>query len=260
MRRLALAILLLSSTMNALAAGVAASACPAAWGYGSHEGPAFWGQMDAAWVRCDTGRAQSPISITDAVRDQTLPALAVNYDAATRYPVVVQNNGHEIRVTPLFDASLEIDGVGTATLLQFHFHMPPEHQRPGVDAKGEVHFVHRGPDGKLIVIGALITAGAANPALEQLLQLLPGKCQSKKTTPDTQVAIRALLSKRLDDYYAYAGSLTTPPCDEGVSWIVLHDGITASAAQLERLRVAGVPNARPLQPRLGRKVSQRGSD
>jgi carbonic anhydrase len=243
--------------MPALAAGVAATACPTAWGYGAHEGPAFWGQMDPAWARCDTGRLQSPIAITDAVEDQTLPALAVNYDAATRYPVVVQNNGHEIKVTPLFDATLELDGVGTATLLQFHFHVPPEHQRPGVDAKGEVHFVHRGPDGKLIVVGALVSVGNANPAFDQLLELLPGKCQSKKSTPETQVAIRALLSARLDHYYAYQGSLTTPACDEGVSWIVLHDGITASAVQIERLRVAGVANARPLQPRLGRKVTFR---
>lgn len=239
-------------------AAAAGGTCPQPWGYGATNGPDLWGQMDPGWVECDTGRRQSPIDISGAELDATLPRLTVSYGEGT-YPVVLQNTGHDVKVTPLFAGTLE-GGPDTATLIQFHIHYPAEHAGIDRDARGELHLVHQLPDnGALIVLAVPVHEGASNPAFAKLLALLPGECRSRKTVdPREYVDLGALLPESLDRYSFYGGSLTTPACAQTVSWFVFSRGIAASADQIARFRAhPDARNARPLQPRLGREVTRR---
>jgi carbonic anhydrase len=217
--------------MVALAAG---TATPAA---GQHAHPPA--TKSPAADACTLGTEQSPIHISSAEAKRTpLPALAFDYHASK---ATVEHRGHAVQVNLTEDNALRLGDVDYK-LLQFHYHHPSEHLIDGKAAPLEVHLVHQNAAGNLAVVGVLFHEGAANPALATKLASI-GK--------DATVDPRELLPADLG-YFAYNGSLTTPPCSEGVKWLVLARPMTASAEQLAALQKQVEPNARAPQ-----KVNER---
>jgi len=212
------------------------------WSYSGEDGPAHWGDLAAEYATCGTGHMQSPIDLGDAEATGSIK-LAADYKAV---PLVVLNNGHTVQFNTEDGGTLTEAGV-TYDLLQVHFHAPSEHVVNGKPAPLEAHFVHRSKDGALSVIGVFIVEGKANPALATLIKYLP--TQVTPATPVEGVTINPndLLPASMA-MYRYMGSLTTPPCSEGVSWHVLSTDITASKERIEALSAVLHMNARPVQP------------
>ncbi|HEX4953339.1 MAG TPA: carbonic anhydrase family protein [Thermoanaerobaculia bacterium] len=227
------------------------AACATAWGYDGTKGPDFWGQLASEWQLCDSGKAQSPIRLQGMER-AALPEVQLHYPPSL--PYTLQHTSHELKVYPLLDARITYGG-NPAELLQFHVHTPAEHRFPDQpQAPAEIHFVHRQSNGKLLVLGVLVVEGAANAQLQKMIEARPPSvCQSNK--PAEPLALSELLPSP-NHYATYEGSLTTPPCDQGVTWVVLLRPIEATRAQLDALKV--VANDRGVQPLAGRKVRWRG--
>lgn len=222
------------------------------WSYTGESGPAHWGDLAPEYALCANGSAQTPIDIVPATND-ALPNPVVSYQSGA---VTVVNNGHTIQANAAPGNKIVVDGVEYA-LAQMHFHTPSEHQVNGVSALAEVHFVHKAVDGSLAVIGILIHAGRDdNSAWAPFVAALSPKVDdSVATTLDWP----ALLPTNLMTY-RYRGSLTTPPCTEGVYWMVLQTPVMLSDAQIAALTAAYNGNARPVQDVNDRTVTTDSSD
>jgi carbonic anhydrase len=179
-----------------------------------------------------------------------LPALQFQYSAAE--PAWV-NNGHTVQLNLPEGSSLKV-GERVFNLLQFHMHTPSEEAVGGKRFDMVAHFVHRDAQGQLGVVGVLFKRGKANPAWESVLAHLP-RAGETITVANFKLDLPALLPTDLS-YYAFDGSLTTPPCSEGVSWMVLKTPLTLSGAQLAAFRKLFAMNARPLQPGNGRVIQE----
>jgi carbonic anhydrase len=197
---------------------------------------------------CDSGRRQSPIDIV-ATQRRVLPDLQFNYRAA---PARVVNDGHTVRVR-FANGSHLLVGREHYTLQQFHFHMPGGDRVAGEDFPLAMHFTHKGGSGQLMALVVLFRLGAEHPALATLLPHLPQRGRPEHTLPSVQVDASQWLPAQ-GGYYAYVGSLTGPPCTEGVRWLVMKQALTLSPAQLAQLQALFPPNARPVQPLHGRLV------
>jgi len=221
------------------------------WGYSGAGGPAHWGDLQPEFKLCGEGQQQSPINIIDAV-DSDLPELTFNY-AATGLELV--NNGHTIKVNYAPGSSIRV-GSDEYKLLQFHFHSLSENAVDGQLFPAEAHLVHANAAGELAVVGVLFAEGDANPLLEKLWRHTPSKAQSTMSVA-SNVSVTELLPGSAE-YYAFSGSLTTPPCTEGVRWMVLKQPVTASAAQIKKFRsfFGDHDTNRPVQPLNGRIVYQ----
>jgi carbonic anhydrase len=217
------------------------------WSYQGATSPTNWGKISRDFATCELGGDQSPIDITGAVKGQPTQ-IAFNYQSS---PVNVVNNGRTILVNYDPGSTISIDGE-EYTLLQFHFHTPSEHKIAGKAAAMELHFVHRNPAGKLAVVGVMIDEGKENPAIAQVWQEIPAVGKTT-TLSHSKIDLSSLLP--IDRaYYTYAGSLTTPPCSEGVKWNILAEPITLSSAQIREFEKFYPINARPLQPNHTRRV------
>lgn len=210
------------------------------WGYQGEHGAEHWGELDPAFALCSTGRNQSPINI-DRALDAELPALQLDYSAASQQIV---HNGHTVQINFANGAVLQLDGQPFA-LKQAHFHAPSENTIEGKSFPLEAHFVHQSSDGQLAVIGLMFELGSDNPGLLAAWQGLPMKAGEQQTMTELP-ATQLLPSHR--DYYRFNGSLTTPPCSEGVRWLLLKQAVSLSAAQLARFTdsIEG-HNNRPVQ-------------
>ena len=137
----------------------------------------------------------------------------------------------------------------TFELAQFHVHTPSEHEINGARADLEVHFVHKNEKGELAVVGLLAKKGAANTVLAPFFANLPDKKDSPAVTANGATVDLAALVGNRKTYWAYEGSLTTPPCTEHVHWFVLDEPIEVSAEQIAAAKNAEHgPTARPIQP------------
>ncbi len=211
-------------------------------------GPQHWGELCVDWTPC-SGKVQSPINIVGAVDDATLSSIPQTY-AATATHIV--NKGHTIQFN--FDAgsSIVVDGL-TYDLLQFHTHTHSEHEVDGHTTPMEMHFVHKNTaTGKLAVIGVLVEEGAENAILEHFVHSLPATVDATFDATDTFNATDLMPSDK--SYFTYAGSLTTPPCSEIVTWIVMEHPIEASLDQIEHFEHLEHENARPVQALEGRVI------
>lgn len=220
------------------------------WGYTGKIGPQYWGDLSPAYIMCKIGKNQSPIDINDkdTVKACTEP-IEFHYVADTKYVV---NNGHTIKVVTKGESYIVVDG-RKFYLRQFHFHAPSEHTVNGKYYPFEAHFVHTDDEGNIAVIGVLYNLGEENPVLQRIWDAMPKKVGEKRILV-TKVNPYYLLPQN-KDYYRYDGSLTTPPCTEGVRWFVMKEPVTLSAKQLGLfMEVMGVPNNRPVQPINARKV------
>lgn len=208
------------------------------WSYADAE---HWGHLVDEFATCNTGAEQSPIDLTKAAPVAIDDAqLAYHPSAAT-----IVNNGHTVQVNLADAGTATIDG-HEYTLVQFHFHAPSEHTVDGEHTPVEVHFVHKDAEGKLAVIGVMVLTGAAHEGFGPVVAASPS--DSTEVPLAEPIDVRALLPVHLSAY-RYAGSLTTPPCSEGVTWSVLVEPIRWSAAQVKQLSAHfAEPNNRPVQP------------
>ncbi len=220
----------------------------ASWGYQGANGPDAWAQISFDYAACGAGVTQSPIDIA-ASDGASVHAIDFDYNIT---PLTIVNNGHTVQVNYAAGSSVEIAGKHY-DLLQFHFHTPSEHAIDGGRAAMEAHFVHKADDGELAVIGVMIENGDSNLALEEIWQHMPMQASADIPVPQVLLNARDLLPKG-DGYFRYMGSLTTPPCTEGVNWYVMQQPISVGTEQLAKFASAVGSNARPLQAQHNRLV------
>jgi carbonic anhydrase len=223
------------------------------WSYEEGEqAPDKWGKLSPKYTVCATGKEQSPIDIdsSKAVTSE-LPKLQFEY---TKIPLQIENNGHTIQINTNHQGGQLKIGNESYELIQFHAHTPAEESIDGKRAEMVVHLVHKNAAGKLAVVGVQFEeqADSENPFLATLWKVMP-KQEGDPVKFDTQIDVKDLLPAD-HNYYTFAGSLTTPPCSEGVKWIVLKQAVNFSAAQLEQFKEVFHHNARPIQPLNDRKV------
>ena len=243
------------------------------FGYSGEAKPENWSKISPEFRACAEGKNQSPIDVKDSVKPK-LPALEFKYSTLG---LNIVNNGHAVQVNYAKGSQLLPDGHhhapysaivhyepgsmlnhGDATfeLKQFHFHSPSEHTVNGKAVPLEMHLVHADQNGNLAVVGVLMREGAKdNAALAKLWAQMPGKAGDKNKL-DAKINVSTLLPKS-KEYYRYNGSLTTPPCSEGVRWYVLKEPVTVSKAQIEQFsKTVGFANNRPVQPVNARAILQ----
>ncbi|SFV51159.1 Carbonic anhydrase [hydrothermal vent metagenome] len=223
------------------------------WGYTGKEGPEFWGDLNPKYSMCKKGRSQSPINITkkDTLITEGLEPIKFEYQTSA-YEIV--NNGHSIQVNIKDGSFIEIDGK-KFKLKQFHFHSPSENRIEGKSFPLEAHFVHVAKDGSIAVVAVLFENGKENPYIKKIWEKMPKK-EAKKSFELSAQDINKLLPKD-KKYYRFSGSLTTPPCSEGVRWFVLKEYPEVSMEEvMEFTHTMHHANNRPTQPLNARKVLQ----
>ncbi len=218
------------------------------WGYLGEAGPENWAKLDSKFAMCGQGRNQSPIDLSDLIKADLKPLKFEYKEGATH----IINNGHAVQVDYAAGSFLIVEG-RTFELKQFHFHSPSENLIKGKQFPLEVHLVHADKNGNLAVIAVMFEEGPPNPLLTKLWQMMPVKVDEKIALPAGLSATEMLPPDRT--YYRYNGSLTTPPCTEGVWWLVLKKPATVSKAQVEQFsKRLGFANNRPIQPLNARPV------
>lgn len=218
------------------------------WGYSGAGRPEIWGELDKSYATCKTGQAQSPIDIT-ASAPTVVESITFNYRAT---PLKIVNNGHTIQVNTNPESSITLHGK-KYTLVQFHFHSPSEHTMHGKHAVMELHLVHKNDEGQLAVVGVLMQPGKPHPLLKTLVEQLPANVNQEQVIQSVRLNPKNLLP-RATQYYHYNGSLTTPPCSEGVAWFVMKTPLEVSAEQVAQFTAVMHQNARPVQPLHNRVV------
>ena len=216
------------------------------WGYDGNQGPGHWSELSADFSNC-AGKYQSPVDLRDFV-DAPLPALAFDYRPGGR---TLRHTGHALQVDYDSGSSLSVEGRVYA-LRQVHFHAPSENTIEGRAFPLEAHLVHADASGALAVVSVLFAAADRENATLAELAPLPAVAGEQRTLPAILSAAGLLPPERA--YYRYEGSLTTPPCTEGVTWLVLKQPLHATRAQLEAIAAASKANHRPVQPLNGRIV------
>lgn len=229
----------------ALAAGGDTLAGEVHWSYEGHEGPEYWGSLSEDFSACSAGRMQSPIDVSGTAAGGGGDVAFDYHDTA----LALVNNGHTVQVNVGGDSTATLAG-RRYTLLQFHFHSPSEHTVDGRHYDLEAHFVHRNEEGKLAVVGVFMEASGANGALQAIWDHMPAE-EGETSVAGVSVNAASLLPAS-HGFTTYAGSLTTPPCTEGVSWFVMKEPVAVSAAQVEAFRAIMPANNRPTQPLNGR--------
>ena len=218
------------------------------WGYRAENGPEVWEQLNPGYALCGAGIHQSPIDIVNPTPAK-LPAITFNYQSI---PLNIHNTGNTIEVVHPEGSWIEIDGM-KYHLLQFHFHAPSEHTVSGNPYDMEMHLVHKSEDGTLAVIGVLIESGRTNTAFTPLWQYLPSTAGKSEQIKDVTLNVLDLLPSPKHTY-RYTGSLTTPPCSEGVKWFVMTTPIEMSQSQIAAFKAILYGNNRPVQSLNGREL------
>lgn len=213
------------------------------WSYEQGQtSPEHWGELDEKFTTCKTGKSQSPVNLTDMIEGQ-LPEIEFKYKAGGD---LILNNGHTIQVNYKPGSTITVSG-HTFELKQFHFHAPSENTIIDHSYPMEMHFVHADKNGNLAVIAVMFEEGPKNIELEKAWSRMPEKADGRQSLFINVDANKLMPSST--DYYRYNGSLTTPPCTEGVWWLVMKNYITASKEQIEKFaHTLHHPNNRPVQP------------
>jgi len=219
-----------------------------AWSYVGENGPNSWGTLDSRYALCSAGQSQSPIDIKDA-KKADLPALKFDYQTV---PMNIIDNGHSIEVNYPAGSTLRI-GDSTYTLKQFHFHHPSEENVNGHALDMVAHLVHVNAEGRLAVVAILLKRGAANPLIDAVWKNIPKEKEQAVTISEATLNVRDLLPTD-HAYYTFSGSLTTPPCSEGVTWYVMKAPVTLSDTQIAFFAALYPLNARPIQATNGRPI------
>ena len=219
------------------------------WAYEGEAGPAHWATICSDYSSC-SGHSQSPIDLTGGTLVKGLGELKTNYADSMSFSAI--NNGHTVQVNIAEEGKLTIGG-RTYGIKQFHFHTTSEHTINGAKYPMEVHLVHADDSGHIAVIGLMFQEGAENPFLKSFINALPDEA-NEDTTANIKFSVANLFPKD-KAYFRYEGSLTTPPCTEGVVWTVLKTPVSASKEQLAKMAsMMPKENARPVQPIGDRKI------
>lgn len=246
----AVAALALCYSLTAQAGGQAG----ASWGYEGAQGPEHWGELDAAYQVCGQGKNQAPVDIVKSkVVDAKLTPIKLDYSMLV--PERIRNNGHTIQVDMRSGGTLTVDGM-EFELKQFHFHTASEHTIDGLSYPLEAHFVHQNEAGELAVLAMLFAPGMPDRTLQVLWDNMPREKGAEVSLGN--YSLQSIESESdIVDYYRYNGSLTTPPCSEGVRWIVMKRPGTVSREQLAAFEAALTePNNRPVQPLNARLINE----
>ncbi|HMM90876.1 carbonic anhydrase [Bradyrhizobium sp.] len=219
------------------------------WSYEGDNGPARWGDLDAADKACSLGAQQSPIDITATIKSR-LPALKI---AWSKTADTIVNNGHTIQLNFAEGSTLKLGDVAYK-LLQVHFHRPSEHLVGGKKFPMEAHFVHRADSGGLAVVGVLLTEGKPNATFARIVATMPAR-EGPAVKADAGINPNGLLPHKRS-YYRYSGSLTTPPCSEVVEWLLLTTPMPVAAGDVAAFAKLYPMNARPVQKDNRRYVLQ----
>jgi len=209
------------------------------------------------YAECGIGSHQSPVDLSGEANSEKLNMLEIRYvkDMPDFF-----NSGHaaQVNTSASYKGVLKI-GSDIYPLTQFHFHAPSEHVIGSQTFPAELHFVHVRADGRIAVLGVLLKEGAANPAIQTILNNVPATTTPPGPVHNTDSGVtlnpKALLPKDKSHFYTYAGSLTTPPCSEGVSWYVLAEPVEVSEAQIALLEGFYTDNNRLPQNLNGRTVT-----
>jgi carbonic anhydrase len=223
------------------------------WSYEGANGPEHWGDMDPDYAACKTGKEQSPIDIRNA-RKAELPAIRFEYKSG---PLKIINNGHvavRVNYSP-GNGNFLIVGDKRYELTQFHFHRPSEEYIHGRPYDMVAHFMHEASDGKVAAVAVLMRAGSANATIQQLWEYMPKTEGKEQEIAGVEVNPAGLLPRDLA-YYTYVGSLTAPPCTEGVTWLVLKTPVDISAEEISAFAQLYPHDVRPPQPLNGRVVKE----
>ena len=231
------------------AAGHSANAHAAHWAYGGEGGPEAWGQLKPEFATCASGSRQSPIDIRSGVKVD-LEAIQFDY-RPTGFSVV--DNGHTIQVNLGGGNSIEVQG-RRFELLQFHFHRPSEERVNGRQFDMVAHLVHKDPEGRLAVVAVLLDRGSVQPLVQTVWNNLPLEKNTEQVVRGELNLNHLLPADRR--YFTYMGSLTTPPCSEGVLWLVLQQPVPVAPEQVNVFSRLYPMNARPIQQASGRLIKQ----
>jgi carbonic anhydrase len=225
------------------------AAHPAHWDYEGEDGPAHWGAMKPEFAKCSSGARQSPIDIKDGIKLQLDPVQFDYRPSAFR----VLDNGHTVQVNVAAGNTIEVMG-RRFELVQFHFHRPSEERIDGRQFDMVAHLVHKDLDGKLAVVAVLLERGSAQPLVQAVWNNLPLE-KGEELAARTPIDLNALLPSERG-YFTYMGSLTTPPCSEGVLWMVMKQPVPISPEQISVFARLYPMNARPIQSASGRMIKE----
>jgi len=220
------------------------------WSYEGKGAPQSWDEISPDYAACGNGKRQSPIDITEGAK-LDLESIRFDYKPS---PLRIVDNGHTVQVNYEEGSFIVVDGV-RYDLKQFHFHKPSEERIDGKAYDMVVHLVHQSADGRLAVVAVLMEAGAPNSFLKVLWPYLPLEAGREISPPEVAIDVNALLPDTRG-YYAYMGSLTTPPCTEGVLWLVMKTPVSVSPEQVAIFGKLYSMNARPIQPSNGRLIKE----
>jgi carbonic anhydrase len=219
------------------------------WSYEGEGGPAAWGRLRGDYAACNTGKRQSPIDIREGIR-VNLEGIKFDYKP-TQFRII--DNGHTVEVSVGAGLGLTIMGK-RHELLQFHFHRPSEERVNGRAYDMSVHLVHKSDEGQLAVVAVLLEKGSEHPLIQTLWNNLPLE-QNIEVAPEEAIDLNNLLPENRV-YWTYMGSLTTPPCTEGVLWMVLKQPVQVAPEQVAIFSRVFRSNARPLQAVNGRLIKE----
>ena len=219
------------------------------WSYQGELGPKAWGGIKPDFLKCANGTRQSPIDIRSGIAVDLEP---IQFDyRASSFRVI--DNGHTVQVN--IDPGNAIVAAGKRwELVQFHFHRPGEERIDGKSFEMSLHLVHKDAEGRLAVVGLLLERGAVQPVVQTVWNNLPLEKGDEVSTRAVLDLNHLLPPDR--GYYTYMGSLTTPPCSEGVLWMVMRTPVPVSPTQIDIFARLYPMNARPVQQASGRMIKQ----
>ena len=222
----------------------------AQWSYLGVENPNHWGMLSEEYKTCESGNRQSPIDITMTHHGDHHQKLEFHYQTSQLHEM---NNGHTIQVSHVSNCRVDLND-HNYKLRQFHFHSPSEHHIEGNAFPMEMHLVHQDETGHVLVIAVMMEADATQPVLTKLWRWLPDQIAKEVTVP-LQLSLIDLLPTNTH-HYTYSGSLTTPPCTEGVQWIVLKEPMHITQQDVDQFVHIIGHNACPIQPIRKRHIDE----
>lgn len=220
------------------------------WSYAGTTGPEHWAELDPAFSLCRSGKVQSPINI-DAASPAELPSLNLNYSPG---PSTLLHNGHNLNIKPTSQGWISV-GPDVFDFQSAYVQTPSEVQINGRNFPLAVYLEHRNQAGQSMMVAILFEIGAKNPVLERFISSIPAQRGDVLTLGRFDAE---QLYPVLRDYYDFMGSMTTPPCSEGVRWLVMRTPVQLSEAQLNTFQLAFPMSARPIQPTNNRTIQVGG--
>jgi carbonic anhydrase len=224
------------------------------WDYQGPRGAEHWSALDPEYAVCNVGKEQSPIDIRSPQKGHLAP-LRFEYKSEPLQYVI--NNAHTIRVN-YHDApgtgSFLVVGNKRYQLTQFHFHRPSEEYVHGKQYDMVLHLMHQASDGEVVGVAVFLKTGSANPTVQQIWDHMP-RSEGQLAVTGVELDPAAMLPHDIS-YYMYMGSLTAPPCTEGVRWFVLKTPVELSAAQISAFAKLYPNDARTPQPLNERVVTE----